>query len=178
MSEMNEKPAYTPPSVSWRLMDFVEAPLTEIEARVVTCETCPVAAKCAAGVDGTGWSMKCCKATGVYVDDGGVALRPIGTEFPKDVLVLDCTKHRFAVKGESELLPKCSLCNGNAIELDLIASRGGCKFEMGRAHYIATAYSAMPVAERQAQLKAGLETARKMLATVDDGIAAKAKEEK
>lgn len=150
-TETETKTAYTPPAVAFRLPLFVDMALADVMERVVECRNCPVSLSCEAGEGGTGWTCPTCKATGVWVDV------PEGNELPEDVIAVDCGKHKFHMRKESEQITKCTLCSGGAMELEVL-TKGP------KQHYVATAYATVPIAERQKQLKEFYEHWKKFYA--------------
>ncbi len=147
---------YEPPLAAWRLPAFVEAPLAEVEAKVVECRTCPVFLMCEAGQGGTGWTCASCRATGVLVDVPGT-----GT-VPEDVLLIDCGRHQFWTREAAVDLTRCDLCSGRVMDLELRA-RGS------KQHYIATVHARVPVAERQKNLREAYEYWNRRYAAEEEG---------
>ncbi len=136
------KEPFTPPPSAWRFDAFIDASPEEIDAKTVTCGTCPVALSCLGSIGGTGWVCQTCRTTSVYVDT------PDDSEKPNDILVLDCAKHQFDENSSSKDKNKlCALCSGGAMELDITKMKP-------TAHYVRTAYSKAPVEERQLKLRA------------------------
>ncbi len=130
---------YTPPSAAFRLPLFVAMPLAEAAKNVVSCSTCPVSMLCEAAEGGSGWGCPTCKATGVWVDV------PEGNDLPKQVIGVDCGKHKFHMRKEAEQITKCSLCSGGAMELEVLTK--------GPAQYIVfTEYATVSLADRHKQL--------------------------
>lgn len=133
--------SYTPPPASWRLKVFVEAPVSELKKRQVDCTTCPVFLLCEVGEGGTGWVCGTCKSTGFEIT-------PIESgKHPDEILIIDCAKHKFNVRKDSEKMTSCALCSGGQMELEIALGP-----EI-RAHYLSTVHSTVPVEERQRFLK-------------------------
>lgn len=135
---------YTPPSASWRLRQFIEAPLQELHARQVTCSTCPVFLLCENGEGGTGYVCEVCNATGLKIEDTPEA------EMAADLLVVDCGQHKFERKPTGENMALCSLCSGGQMDLEV-------QFPDSRFHFLTTIYAKVAVEERQRKLKEALE---------------------
>jgi hypothetical protein len=125
---------YIPPHQSWDLLKFIEATPEELAAKTVDCATCPVALLCNAGVGGTGIFCTQCEATSVFCVDENK---------PSNVIVMDCTKHRFE-KTDPQVC--CSLCSGSSIKF---AMRGLRPFQ----HYVHTKHASYDARTRQERLK-------------------------
>jgi len=125
---------YVPPDSSMTLQELIKRPLKEITP--VDCSTCPVSMLCQEGQGGAGYVCDICGATGVYVDE------PEPGAFPKNLLVMDCGKHRFETLEGKGKMPDCGLCTGDQMELLL-------RNEHAVNHYVPTVHARVPLAERQ-----------------------------
>ncbi len=129
------------PSVAWTYQGFIEATLEQITEKTVECKTCPVFMMCETETGGTGWVCPECKTTGVFMDEPADM-----SSMPDFVLVVDCTKHKFAVKKESAQIKKCSLCTGGLMELEVL-NQGTKNF------YVRTVHAKVDAKTRQETLK-------------------------
>jgi len=131
---------YAPPPPAWRLKVLIDAPISEVKKKVVDCPQCPVFFLCQEGEGGTGYHCSKCGSTAVWIDQPGY-----GTSIPKDILVLDCNKHKFE-RADKRKLTQCVLCSGGLAQLE-VKNRGA------QNHIVLTVHSAVPAAERQKTLK-------------------------
>lgn len=136
--------SYIPPRAAWRLKVFKDAPVDQLKEQQVDCPTCPVFLLCQAGEGGTGWVCKICKATGMEIS-------PIESgKHPDEILIIDCAKHNFETKKESERMTSCSLCSGGQMEFEV-------RFPDIKAYLLTTVHSGVPVEDRQKKLKETFE---------------------
>lgn len=148
--ESKEQPlAYTPPDVAWTMDQFLAASRAEIDAKTVTCDTCPVFISCEAGSGGSGWTCVRCSSTGVLVDV------PEVQRMPDNLLIIDCAKHKFERKQQTEQLLKCALCSGQQMQLEGKRTKN---------HYVRTAYAMVTVEERKKVLTEARTNWQKMMA--------------
>lgn len=143
-----EKEEYVPPKVAWRLPVFIDAPLSKVKKTVVDCPQCPVFLFCQEGEGGTGYVCSQCGGTGVWVDQPDFS-----TEIPKDMLNIDCSKHKFE-RADRKVLTKCAICSGGIMQLE-VTGHGT------RNWIIFTKHARVSVADRQKQLKEAAEKWKK-----------------
>lgn len=161
-TEPEEKPEeYVPPRESWRLPVFIEASLDDVAKTLVDCSSCPVNLLCSEGEGGTGYVCKTCGNTGVWIDEPSY-----GKEIPKDILILDCAKHKFNAP-EKNRMTKCAICSGGIMQLEVL-NHGA------RNHVVFTVHAKVSVAERQKTLR---EAWAKWKKHYDDAAAAAAVED-
>ena len=122
---------------SFRLFEFLAASAEEISARTVTCETCPVSAKCLEGKGGTGYvcPRAACRTAAVGIDSEDLKTL-------NHIYIIDCNQHRFH---DNKLFrAPCNLCDGLLVKHELydppIAPT---------VHLVITAYSGVSVEARK-----------------------------
>lgn len=69
---------------------------------------------------------------------------------PDEILIIDCAKHNFETKKESERMTSCSLCSGGQMEFEV-------RFPDIKAYLLTTVHSGVPVEDRQKKLKETFE---------------------
>lgn len=131
---------YEPPTTSWRALDFIKASLEEAQKKVVGCHNCPVNILCMEGEGGTGFVCAQCRSTGVWID-----MPEVSGASPRDVLILDCAKHKFDGPSDKRLT-RCVLCSGDLMRLEI---NGG----KARNHLVFTEHAKKTLAERHAKLR-------------------------
>lgn len=138
--------AYEPPKAAWDLKAFIKAAEEEIAAKTVDCKNCPVFMLCEAGEGSTGYWCSKCGSIGVWCDDKDMGKRNI----PRDILLIDCNKHKFPRPADKHKLTRCALCSGGIMDL---VSQG----EGANNHYVYTKHAGVSATERQKVLKREFE---------------------
>jgi hypothetical protein len=78
-------------------------------------------------------------------------------------LLIDCAKHKFASKKDSERMTRCPLCSGGQMELEVVLPPDK------RSHYLATVHAGVSVEERQRVLKEKFEFWKNEYAKAPEG---------
>lgn len=138
---MSEK--FTPPPCAWDLKAFSEASDAEIEAKKVSCSTCPVNMLCETGEGGTGYVCQTCGMTGVWIDE------PDPKRPSTDVYMIDCARHKFHTREKNGQMRTCSTCTGEVMEAYV-------ENVNSKLHYIYTEHARVSAEERRNTLRDSL----------------------